>query len=292
MSELTANAPSRASVKGSAKPVKPLERVQRIVPGVLAWFIALLLFFPIFWMTITSFKTEQQAYQPSLWFTPTLGSFREVLARSDYFAYAWHSVLIAFGVTVVCLLLAVPAAYSMAFFPTRRTQKVLLWMLSTKMMPSVGVLVPIYLLWKNTGLLDSISGLVIIYTLINLPIAVWMTFTYFNEIPRDILEAGRIDGAVTWQEIVYLLMPMALPGLASTALLLVILSWNEAFWSINLSSSNAAPLTVFIASYSSPEGLFWAKLSAASVLAVAPVLIVGWLSQKQLVRALTFGAVK
>ncbi len=292
MSELTANAPSRASVKGSAKPVKPLERVQRIVPGVLAWFIALLLFFPIFWMTITSFKTEQQAYQPSLWFTPTLGSFREVLARSDYFAYAWHSVLIAFGVTVVCLLLAVPAAYSMAFFPTRRTQKVLLWMLSTKMMPSVGVLVPIYLLWKNTGLLDSISGLVIIYTLINLPIAVWMTFTYFNEIPRDILEAGRIDGAVTWQEIVYLLMPMALPGLASTALLLVILSWNEAFWSINLSSSNAAPLTVFIASYSSPEGLFWAKLSAASVLAVAPVLIVGWLSQKQLVRGLTFGAVK
>lgn len=225
-------------------------------------------------------------------FTPTLGSFREVLARSDYFAYAWHSVLIAFGVTVVCLLLAVPAAYSMAFFPTRRTQKVLLWMLSTKMMPSVGVLVPIYLLWKNTGLLDSISGLVIIYTLINLPIAVWMTFTYFNEIPRDILEAGRIDGAVTWQEIVYLLMPMALPGLASTALLLVILSWNEAFWSINLSSSNAAPLTVFIASYSSPEGLFWAKLSAASVLAVAPVLIVGWLSQKQLVRGLTFGAVK
>lgn len=292
MSELTANAPSRASVKGSAKPVKPLERVQRIVPGVLAWFIALLLFFPIFWMTITSFKTEQQAYQPSLWFTPTLGRFREVLARSDYFAYAWHSVLIAFGVTVVCLLLAVPAAYSMAFFPTRRTQKVLLWMLSTKMMPSVGVLVPIYLLWKNTGLLDSISGLVIIYTLINLPIAVWMTFTYFNEIPRDILEAGRIDGAVTWQEIVYLLMPMALPGLASTALLLVILSWNEAFWSINLSSSNAAPLTVFIASYSSPEGLFWAKLSAASVLAVAPVLIVGWLSQKQLVRGLTFGAVK
>jgi sorbitol/mannitol transport system permease protein len=190
------------------------------------------------------------------------------------------------------LLLAVPAAYAMAFFPTRRTQKVLLWMLSTKMMPSVGVLVPIYLLWKNSGLLDTVSGLVIVYTLINLPIAVWMSFTYFAEIPRDILEAGRIDGAATWQEIVYLLMPMSLPGLASTALLLVILSWNEAFWSINLSSSNAAPLTVFIASYSSPEGLFWAKLSAASLLAVAPILIVGWLSQKQLVRGLTFGAVK
>ena len=291
MSQITAStrAPnSRDAVNRSS----PLAVVRRALPGVLAWLIALLLFFPIFWMTITAFKTEQQAYSPSLIFMPTLDSFREVFARSNYFAFAWNSVLISVGVTIVCLILAVPAAYAMAFFPNRRTQGILLWMLSTKMMPSVGVLVPIYLLWKNAGLLDTVSGLVIVYTLINLPIAVWMAFTYFNEIPRDILEAGRIDGAATWQEIVYLLMPMAVPGLASTALLLVILSWNEAFWSINLSSSNAAPLTVFIASYSSPEGLFWAKLSAASLLAVAPVLILGWLSQKQLVRGLTFGAVK
>jgi sorbitol/mannitol transport system permease protein len=269
-----------------------LDMMKRSVLGVIAWLFALLLFFPIFWMTITAFKTEQQAYSSSLIFTPTLDSFREVFARSNYFSFAWNSILISVGVTVLCLLFAVPCAYAMAFFPTRKTQKVLLWMLSTKMMPSVGVLVPIYLMWKNTGMLDTVWGLVIVYTLINLPIAVWMSYTYFNEIPRDILEAGRIDGAATWQEIVYLLMPMSLPGLASTALLLVILSWNEAFWSINLSSSNAAPLTVFIASYSSPEGLFWAKLSAASLLAVAPILIVGWLSQKQLVRGLTFGAVK
>lgn len=288
MSHVIATPAAPASSSRSA----PFRVVCRSVPGALAWLIALLLFFPIFWMTITAFKTEQQAYASSLFFTPTLESFREVFARSNYFAFAWNSILISAGVTVVCLLLAVPCAYSMAFFPTKRTQKLLLWMLSTKMMPSVGVLVPIYLLWKNSGLLDTVSGLVIVYTLINLPIAVWMSFTYFAEIPRDILEAGRMDGAATWQEIVYLLMPMSLPGLASTALLLVILSWNEAFWSINLSSSAAAPLTVFIASYSSPEGLFWAKLSAASLLAVAPILIVGWLSQKQLVRGLTFGAVK
>ena len=269
-----------------------LDALKRALPGALAWIIALALFFPIFWMTITAFKTERDAYSMSLIFSPTFDSFREVFARSDYFLFARNSILISAGVTVLCLLLAVPAAYTMAFFPTRRTQKLLLWMLSTKMMPSVGVLVPIYLLWKNAGLLDTVAGLVIVYALMNLPIAVWMAFTYFNEIPRDILEAGRIDGAATWQEIVYLLMPMALPGLASTALLLVILSWNEAFWSINLSSSSAAPLTVFIASYSSPEGLFWAKLSAASLLAVAPILLVGWVSQKQLVRGLTFGAVK
>jgi sorbitol/mannitol transport system permease protein len=251
------------------------EHVKNIVPGIIAWIVSILLFFPIFWMTITAFKTEQQAYSSSLFFTPTLDSFREVFARSNYFGFALNSIYISVGVTLLCMILAVPCAYAMAFFPTRKTQKLMLWMLSTKMMPSVGVLVPIYLLWKNSGLLDTVSGLIIVYTLINLPIAVWMAFTYFNEVPKDILEAGRIDGATTWQEIVYLLMPMALPGLASTGLLLIILSWNEAFWSINLSSSNAAPLTVFIASYSSPEGLFWAKLSAASLLAVAPILIVG-----------------
>lgn len=291
MSQLAASSTPSAAV-ARAPGASPLAMIRGSIPGILAWLIALLLFFPIFWMAITAFKTEQQAYASTLFFMPTLESFREVFARSDYFAFAWNSVLISVGVTVICLLFAVPAAYAMAFFPDHRTQKILLWMLSTKMMPSVGVLVPIYVLWKNSGLLDTVWGLVIVYSLINLPIAVWMAFTYFNEIPRDILEAGRIDGAATWQEIVYLLMPMALPGLASTALLLVILSWNEAFWSINLSSSHAAPLTVFIASYSSPEGLFWAKLSAASLLAVAPILIVGWLSQKQLVRGLTFGAVK
>jgi sorbitol/mannitol transport system permease protein len=286
MSQSTVSAPA------VRLPLPAFAALRRALPGVFAWLISLALFFPIFWMTITAFKTERDAYSSSLIFSPTLESFREVFARSDYFAFARNSIVISVGVTVLCLALAVPAAYTMAFFPTSRTQKLLLWMLSTKMMPSVGVLVPIYLLWKNAGLLDTVSGLIIVYTLMNLPIAVWMAFTYFNEIPRDILEAGRIDGATTWQEIVYLLMPMAVPGLASTALLLVILSWNEAFWSINLSSSNAAPLTVFIASYSSPEGLFWAKLSAASLLAVAPILLVGWVSQKQLVRGLTFGAVK
>jgi sorbitol/mannitol transport system permease protein len=140
-------------------------------------------------------------------------------------------------------------------------------MLSTKMMPSVGVLIPIYILWQYLGLLDTIPGLIIVFTLINLPIAVWMSYTYFCEVPQGILEAARIDGADVWRELWYLLRPMTMPGLASTALLLIIFSWNEAFWSINLSNANAQPLTTFIASYSSPEGLFWAKLSAASFLA-------------------------
>jgi sorbitol/mannitol transport system permease protein len=165
-----------------------------------------------------------------------------------------------------------------------------LWMIVP--LALTGVLVPIYLIFKQCGLLDNIFGLIIIYTLMNLPIAVWMSYTYFCEIPAAILEAGRIDGATLWQEIWHLLRPMTLPGLSSTGLILIIFAWNEAFWSINLTGANAAPLTAFIASYSSPEGLFFAKLSAASLLAVAPIMVLGWLTQKQLVQGLTFGAVK
>ena len=260
--------------------------------GIFAWLVALAIFFPLFWMAITAFKTEKGAYSPDIIFMPTLESFGDVFARSNYFAYALNSIVISLGSTIVCFLIAVPAAYKMCFFPTQKTQDTLLWMLSTKMMPAVGVLLPIYVLFKTFHLLDSVPGLIIIYTLMNLPIAVWMSYTYFSEIPGAILEAGRIDGASIWDELWHLLRPMALPGLSSTGLLLVIMAWNEAFWSLNLSSANAAPLTVFIAGYSSPEGLFWAKLSAASLLAVAPIMVLGWLTQKQLVRGLTFGAVK
>jgi sorbitol/mannitol transport system permease protein len=274
--------------------LKQSRRLQSVLVGTLAWAIAALIFFPIFWMVLTSMKTEIDAFAtpPQFIFTPTLENYLHINERSDYFAFAWNSVLISISATLMCMALAVPAAYSMAFFETKRTKGTLLWMLSTKMLPPVGVLVPIYLLAKQFGLLDSRLALIIIYTLINLPIVVWMVYTYFKDIPVDILEAARLDGATTWQEIVRVLLPIARGGLASTMLLSLILCWNEAFWSLNLTSSAAAPLTALVASYSSPEGLFWAKLSAVSTLACAPILIFGWISQKQLVRGLSFGAVK
>ncbi|WLA62834.1 carbohydrate ABC transporter permease [Bradyrhizobium diazoefficiens] len=269
---------------------------QRVVISTIgAWFFGFLIFFPILWMVLASFKTELEAFAipPSfLFFHWTTENYATVQERSDYLHHAMNSVIIAGGSTLIALLIAIPAAWSMAFAPTRRTKDILLWMLSTKMMPPVGVLVPIYLIYKTFGLLDSRIGLVFILCLGNLPIVIWMLFTYFKEIPRDILEAARMDGATIGRELVYVLTPMAIPGLASTLLLNLILAWNEAFWTLNLSTSNAAPLTTFIASYSSPEGLFWAKLSAASTLAIAPILVLGWFSQKQLVRGLTFGAVK
>ncbi len=202
------------------------------------------------------------------------------------------------------LLLVVPATI---WVWTRNTPGTLLWMLSTKMMPPAGALIPIYLIFNRNGLvfrdwgvvdlrefnlMDSLWGMVPLMTMLNLPIFIWMLFTYFKEIPMAILEAARMDGAHIWNELTRVLMPMALPGIASTCLLNLILTWNEAFWSLNLTNKYAAPLSFFISEYSSPEGQFWAKLSAASVMAIAPILIIGWFSQKQLVRGLTFGAVK
>ncbi|MBF9030871.1 ABC transporter permease subunit [Rhodobacterales bacterium HKCCE3408] len=268
---------------------------RKIVTTVVAWAVGLLIFFPIYWTILTSFKTEAQAVaNPPLFFgfDFTLENYAIVQERSDYMRYLWNSVIIAGGSTILGILIAVPAAWSMAFVPSKRTKDILLWMLSTKMLPAVGVLYPISLLFVQFDLLDTRGGLIVVLMLINLPIIVWMLYTYFREIPGEILEAARMDGAGLRAEILYVLTPMAIPGIASTILLNVILAWNEAFWTLNLTAVNAAPLTAFIASYSSPEGLFYAKLSAASTMAIAPILVMGWFSQKQLVRGLTFGAVK
>jgi sorbitol/mannitol transport system permease protein len=266
----------------------------KLILTIVAWLAAFIIFFPILWMFLTSFKTEIDAVAtpPKLFFTPTIENYVVVRERADYVHFALNSIIISFGATILATIIAVPGAYAMAFFPGKKTKDILLWMLSTKMMPAVAVLVPIYLIFRDWGLLDTLLGLTAMLTMINLPIVVWMLYTYFREIPGEILEASRMDGASLWDEIVHVLLPMALPGIASTFLLNVILAWNESFWTILLTTTNAAPLTAFIAGFSSPQGLFWAKLSAASVMAIAPILIMGWFSQKQRVRGLTFGAVK
>lgn len=261
---------------------------------VIGWAVALGMFFPVFWMFLTSFKTEITAVAtpPAIFFHPTLQNYSAVLERADYLAFAKNSIAVSIGSALLALALAIPAAYSMAFFPTRWTRDILLWMLSTKMLPAVGVLVPIYLLWRDLGLLDSVFGLILIDGISVLPIVVWMLFSFFREVPAVILEASRMDGASQAEELFHVLLPLCAPGIASTALLSIILCWNEAFWSLNLTTVKAATLTAFTASFSSPEGLFWAKLSAASTLSIAPILIFGWISQRQMVRGLSFGAVK
>ena len=265
-----------------------------IVRTLSAWVLTLLIVFPLIWLFITAFKTELQAIAvpPELVFSPTLENFVEVEERSDYLHFAQNSVITSVLSTLLGLAIAAPAAYSMAFFRTKHTRDILMWMLSTKMMPAVGALLPIYVMAQSAGMLDTVTSLTIVFTLSNLPIMVWMLYTGFKDIPPDILEAARMDGATIWSEFTHIIRPLAMGPLASTGLLCLVLSWNEAFWSLNLSSSNAGTLAVLIASYASPEGLFWAKLSAASLLAIAPIVVVGWFSQKQLVQGLTFGAVK
>ena len=270
-------------------------RRRKTIVTAIAWAVAFLIFFPILWTVLTSFKSEGDAIASPpkfLFFDWTLENYVTVQERSDYFKHFWNSVVMSVGSTLAALAIAIPAAWSMAFAPSAKTKDILMWMLSTKMMPAVGVLIPIYLIFRDLRLLDTLHGLTLIMTLINLPIIIWMLYTYFKEIPVDILEAARMDGAELWNEIVHVLVPMAVPGIASTLLLNVILAWNEAFWTITLTSGKAGTLTAFISSFSSPQGLFLAKLSAASLLAIAPILLMGWFSQKQLVRGLTFGAVK
>jgi sorbitol/mannitol transport system permease protein len=271
----------------------PLQR--RLFFTVLAWSIAFVIFFPILWTVLTSFKSEGDAaaIPPKfLFFDWTTENYSVVQERSDYIKFAMNSVILALGSTVFALVIAIPAAWAMAFAPGKRTKDLLMWMLSTKMMPPVGALIPLYLIFRDLGLLDTRGGIITVLMLMNLPIIIWMLYTYFKEIPGEILEASRMDGASVGKELLYVLAPMAVPGIASTVLLNVILAWNEAFWTLSLTTKDAAPLTQFIASYSSPEGLFWAKLSAASTMAIAPILVLGWFAQKQLVRGLTFGAVK
>ncbi len=274
---------------------RAISNQRKTLNTLIAWSIGFVIFFPILWTILTSFKTEAQAINDPplfLFFDWTLENYAIVQERSNYMRFLWNSIFLACGSTILGIIIAVPAAWSMAFVPSRRTKDILMWMLSTKMLPAVGVLYPIYIGFVKLGLLDNRFGLMIVLMLINLPIIIWMLYTYFKEIPGEILEAARMDGASLGNEILYVLTPMAIPGIASTVLLNIILAWNEAFWTLNLTAAKAAPLTAFIASYSSPEGLFFAKLSAASTMAIAPILVLGWFSQKQLVRGLTFGAVK
>lgn len=261
----------------------------------LAWCAALATAFPLLWALLTSFKTELEATASTpvfLTFSWNLDNYRQVMADGDYFASLSNSLVIAGGASALALLLAVPAAWAMAFAPTRRTRSLLLWMLSTKMLPPVGALIPVFLIYRDWNLLDTRFGLVLLLAAANLPIAAWMLFSNFKDVPAEILEASRMDGATLLHELLIVLAPLALPGLASTFFLIFTLAWNESFWTLNLTTTDAAPLTAFIAAFSSPQGLFWARLSAASMLSIAPVLVIGWLCQRQLVRGLTFGAVK
>ncbi len=261
--------------------------------SLLAWVVAILFFFPVLWMVLEALKTEAQAASipPTILFVPTLEQFQAVLSR-DFPPFFINSAIATIGSTMLVILLGLPAAYALAIRPVKRTRDALFFFISTRFLPFAASLVPLYILARDLHLLDNILALIVIYTTINLPLGVWLLRSFLLEIPNDLFEAARVDGAGFFDELVGIVLPLVMPGLAATALICLIFTWNEFFYAVNLTSSVAATSPIFLVGFISGRGLFYAKLSAAATLASLPVLLAGWIAQKQLIRGLTMGAVK
>ncbi|CAA9326177.1 MAG: Various polyols ABC transporter, permease protein 2 [uncultured Nocardioidaceae bacterium] len=263
------------------------------VATVATWVIGLIFFFPVLWMVVTAFKQEVDASTdtPKVLFTPTLDQFREVFA-SGFWPYVANSVFATIVSTLLVLALAVPASYALAIRPVKRTQDVLFFFISTKMLPVVAVIVPLYIIAQGIQMLDHIWFLIILFTAMNLPIAVWMLRSFMIEVPAEVLEAAQVDGAALLPSFRHVLLPMIAPGIAATALICVIFAWNEFFFSFIITAARAGTVPVFLVGFITSEGLFFAQLSAAATMAALPVVIAGWVAQKQLVRGLSMGAIK
>ncbi len=269
----------------------------RLLLGLLTWFIVLLFFFPVFWMAITGFKSEEDATTstPHLFFKPTLAQFKSEWTGSTGTGmqdYVIHSLVATLASTVIVLLLAFPAAYALSIRPVRKWRDASFFFISTKMLPIVGAIIPLYIIARNLHLLDTQQLLVILYTAMNLPIAVWMLRSFLLEVPIEVIEASRMDGANAVRQMRTVIMPIVRPGLAATALICFIFAWNEFFLAVNLTTFRAATVPIYLASVIQPEGAFISHLSAAATIACFPVLLAGWTAQDKLVRGLSMGAVK
>jgi polyol transport system permease protein len=265
--------------------------------GVLAWIVGLVFFFPVFWMVLNSFKSEQDANtSPKLLFHPTLDRYRDVtksatglLSFGEAFANSAVVVLVS---TAIVMALAIPAAYALAIRPVLKWRDVLFFFISTKFLPVVASILPVWILARNLHLLNTRQVLIILYTAINLPLAVWMLRSFFQEVPRELIEAAEIDGASLRGQLRSIILPIASPGIAATALLCVIFAWNEFFYAVQLNPVKGSTVPIWVTTNISTRGDFLAKLSAASVLACIPVVLAGWIAQKRMIRGLAMGAIK
>ncbi len=293
----TTVAPPRAKMPAAGR-AGGARRSRRVRPGsvalgALAWVGAVVMFFPVLWMFVTGFKQEAQAAtDPPTWlFTPTLEQFEAILGR-NFTPYLLNSLMATVGSTVLVIPLATPAAYALSLAPVARWKDSLFFFISTRMMPPVAIILPLYIIANNIGMLDNITMLALIYTVMNLPIAVWMIRSFLLELPKEVLEAARVDGASFGTEIRRIILPMIAPGLAATALICFIFAWNEFFFAVSMTATNAPTVPVFLTGFVTSEGLFLARLSAAATMAALPVILAGWVAQKWLVRGLSLGAVK
>jgi sorbitol/mannitol transport system permease protein len=291
----TAQTTNPAAQEGTPpKTVARKKRHENSLPwGIVGWVVGIVFFFPVLWMVLTSFKTEAQAYTntPHLFFSPTWSEYKSVFA-SGIWPYVANSAFATIVSTALVLLLATPCAFALSLRPVKKTRDVLFFFISTKMLPVVAAIIPIYIASRDLHMLDNIFTLVILYTAMNLPIAIWMMRSFFLEVPGELLEAAEMDGAPLRRTVVEVILPVVAPGLAATALICCIFSWNEFFFAVNLTATQAATVPVFLVGFISSEGLYFAQLAAAATAATLPVVLAGWVAQRQLVRGLSFGAIK
>ncbi|HVH65812.1 MAG TPA: carbohydrate ABC transporter permease [Candidatus Acidoferrum sp.] len=268
-------------------------RLSKAAWSALAWLVAIVFIFPVVWMALEGLKTEVQAASipPTIFFTPTLTALQDVLSR-DFPPYLINSASATIGSTLLVLVLGLPAAYALSIRPVKRSRDVLFFFISTRFLPFAASLVPLYILARDLHLLDNITALVIIYTTINLPLGIWLLRSFMLELPHELIEAARVDGASMRHELINIILPLIMPGIAATSLICLIFAWNEFFYAVNFTTTIAATSPIFLVGFISGRGLFYAKLAAAATLASLPVLLAGWIAQKQLIRGLTMGAVK
>jgi sorbitol/mannitol transport system permease protein len=286
---------SSSSLSLADRQTKP---VVRLLLGVLTWLIVLIFFFPVLWMALTGLKTEQDANTatPHFIFKPTAAEYHAVWSGAGGLnglrPFLEHSILVSVLSTVIVLLLAFPAAYAMSVRPVLKWRDVLFFFISTKMLPIVGAIIPLFVIARSLHVLDSQRLLVVLYTAMNLPIAVWMMRSFLLEVPAEVIEASRVDGAGLIRQMRSVIMPIVRPGLAATALICFIFAWNEFFLAVNLTTINGATVPIYLVGFVQPEGPFLAHISAAATVACFPVLVAGWAAQDKLVRGLSMGAVK
>jgi sorbitol/mannitol transport system permease protein len=277
--------------------VAPSTRTRRKVEnaawGVVAWIAGIIFVFPVIWMLLTSLKQAKDVTtNPPVWFfTPTLEHFTNVF-DSNITPFLLNSLMASVFSTLLVVVLATPAAYALSLRPVAKWSDALFFFISTKMMPVVAAVLPVYLLTVKIGMKDNIWTMVILYTSMNLPLAIWMMRSFLLEVPREVLEAGEVDGAGLITSIRRIVLPIVSPGLAATALICFIFTWNEFFLAVNLTDTNASTAPIFLLGFISGRGPFLADLSAAAVLLSLPVLLAGWVAQNKLVRGLSMGAVK
>jgi len=251
--------------------------------------------FPVLWALLTSFKTERDvlAYPPTFVFAPTLANYREVLfGSSSILPNLWSSMVVSFAATALTMLFAVPAAYALARlrYPAKRASG--FYVLATQMLPPVGLIIPYYLVLQRIGGLDTYSGLVVIYLTFSLPFAIWLMVSYFEDVPYEMEEAALLDRAGRLRALWYVILPQVRGGIAVTTVFVFLNAWNEFMFAVVLGGNKVRPVTVAMFNFISVEQTQWARLAAGAMVAMAPVIIVGLLAQRHIVKGLTVGAVK